>query len=403
MMRRFFVVLVFFAVVAVGYYLADYLALTRVQDLSPRIEPVIGDERTAVEEVDVKKPSEVAYGMEVFVQNLQVPWSIVFTSPRRILVTERKGRLRVIENGQLLDQPLKVFDEVSSTGEEGLMGMTLDSDYEENRFLYISMAYPKEERLAVKVVRYRDEGDSLSDETVILDDIPAAQFHAGSRIKFGPDGKLYVTTGDATDKELAQDPQSLAGKILRLNADGSVPEDNPFPGSPVYSLGHRNPQGIDWHPLSGAMYSTEHGPSVFDGPAGGDEVNIIKAGGNYGWPRVSHERNEPGLVAPKLVFTPAVAPASGMFYRGEVFPQFRNNFFFGLLRGEGIMRVVVSEDDPEKILSFEKLAGVDVGRVRDVVEGPDGMIYFVTSNTDGRGTVRSGDDTMYRLVPRMEN
>lgn len=279
------------------------------------------------------------------------------------------------------------------------MGLTLHPDYEQNSYLYVSYAYPKDDQLVVKVVRLKDEGDVLSEETTIIDDIPAARFHAGSRIKFGPDGKLYITTGDASTKELAQETDSLAGKILRLNDDGTIPDDNPFGDSPLFTIGHRNPQGIDWHPPSDTFYSTEHGPSVFDGPAGGDEVNVIVAGENYGWPRVSHEENEPGLVAPKLVFTPAVAPASGIFYEGDVFPQFRNNFFFGLLRGEGIMRVVISEDDPREVVLYERLEGIDVGRVRTVAEGPDGLIYFSTSNQDGRGTLRPGDDKIYRLVP----
>lgn len=383
-----------------GYFVLDYTGVTKVDRIVPGAPQVVNEKafETMEEATEVNPPEAVDYELEVFAENLFVPWSIVFTSPQRVLVTERSGNLRVIENGQLLSEPFAVFDEVSSTGEEGLMGLTLHPDYDENGWIYLSMAYPKQNGLVVKVVRFVDEGDRLSDETVILDDIPAAQFHAGSRIKFGPDKKLYVTTGDATDGQLAQQMDSLAGKVLRMNDDGTVPDDNPFQGSLVYTFGHRNPQGIAWYP-DGTMYSTEHGPSVFDGPAGGDEVNVLLPGLNYGWPLVSHENNKPGLEAPKLVFTPAVAPASGMFYTSDVFPQFKNSFFFGLLKGEGIMRVVVDENNPQEVVSFEKLAGIDVGRVRDVVEGPDGAIYFSTSNRDGRGTVHSGDDKIYRLVP----
>ena len=340
------------------------------------------------------------YQIEVFVEDLEVPWSIVFTSLDRVLVTERPGRLRVIENGVLNPKPLKVFNDVESSGEEGLMGLTLDPDYENNRFIYLSYAYDNEDGMAVKVVRYKDDGTSLSDEKVIIDNLPAQTYHAGCRIKFGPDSKLYVTTGDAGKRQIVPELDNLYGKILRLNADGSVPDDNPFPGSPVWSYGHRNPQGIAWYPGTDILYSTEHGPSGFDGPGGGDEVNIIVKGGHYGWPIVSHDENEEGLIAPVLVFTPAVAPSSAMFYSGEKLKEFQNNFFFGCLRGRGIMRVILDENDPTKVLSFEKLPEVDFGRIRDVVQGPDEAIYFGTSNQDGRGNPTPGDDKIYRIVKK---
>lgn len=340
----------------------------------------------------------VTYTIEEVVQNLQVPWSIVFTGSDRMLVAERPGTVRVVENGQLKPEPLIRFQEVSSTGEEGLMGMTLHPDYDQNSWIYACLAYPKDGQLVDKVVRLIDRQDSLELDQVILDDIPAARFHAGCRVAFGPDEKLYVTTGDAIDKNLAQDLESLAGKTLRLNDDGSVPTDNPFPNSYVFSYGHRNAQGLDWHPITGEMYQSEHGPSVFDGPAGGDEVNLVRAGQNFGWPVVSHERSREGMIDPLLVFTPAEAPGSGSFYTGSVFPQFVNSFLFGALKGEGIIAVSFSLEAPSQVLSYEKL-DISVGRVRDVVTGPDGMIYFSTSNTDGRGDDRPGDDKIYRVVP----
>ncbi len=148
------------------------------------------------------------------------------------------------------------------------------------------------------------------------------------------------------------------------------------------------------------MYETEHGPSVFDGPAGGDEVNVIVAGDNYGWPLVSHENSREGLVSPKLVFTPAVAPGSGSFYSGEVIPQFKNNFFFGALKGEGIIRVVVDDKNPTEVVWFEKLDIGNLGRIREVKESPDGKLYFSTSNRDGRGVIRDGDDKIYAIVKK---
>ncbi len=345
-----------------------------------------------------KDSGDVKYEVKIVAEDLYVPWSIVFTDDERMLVTERNGKLRVIQNGKLQEKPLKVFDEVSSGGEEGLMGLTLDPDYRINKFLYLSYAYDNGDELKVKVVRFKDEGDKLSDEKTIIDNIPAERYHAGCRLRFGPDGKLYITTGDAGERKLAQNINNLYGKILRVNSDGTIPEDNPFPGNPVWSYGHRNPQGIDWYPGTGILFSTEHGPSGFDGPGGGDEVNIIVKGGNYGWPEVSHDESKEGMISPVLVYTPAIAPASGMFYNSDSIPQFKNNFFFGCLRGSGIMRVTVDNKDPTKIVSDGMISEIDFGRIRDIAEGPDGAIYFSTSNRDGRGSVREGDDKIYKIV-----
>ncbi|HEY4495939.1 MAG TPA: PQQ-dependent sugar dehydrogenase [Candidatus Paceibacterota bacterium] len=347
-----------------------------------------------------KEVNQIAYTIEEVASGLNTPWSIVFTSPNRILISERLGRLRVIENGHLLALPLHIFDEVSSTGEEGLMSLALDPDYQKNHRVYASMAYLKNSAMFVKVVSFIDKEDHISLERSVIDLIPAAKFHAGSRIAFGLDRKLYITTGDATDKALPQNLSSLAGKILRVNNDGSIPLDNPFSNSPVWSYGHRNSQGIAWHPITDEMYSTEHGPSVFDGPAGGDEINHIVKGGNYGWPLVSHENTKEDAVAPLKIFTPAEAPASAMIYSGKVFSQFKNNLFFGALVGEGLMRIIFDENDNEKIISAEKLKEIKYGRIRDVTESPEGLIYFSTSNRDGRGNPSISDDRIFRIVPK---
>lgn len=342
---------------------------------------------------------EVPFVVEEVASGLRVPWSIVFTSSERMLVTERPGRLRVIVKGVLLEEPLRVFPEISTGGEEGLMSLALHPKYDSNKFVYVSSAYENQQGMFVKVVRFRDDGNALSDERVIIDQIPAAQYHAGCRIAFGPDGKLYITTGDATNRPIAQDLSSLGGKILRVNDDGTIPADNPFPGSPIWSYGHRNPQGIAWT-SDGQLYSSEHGPSVFDGPAGGDEVNHILKGANYGWPLISHNERKEGTVAPLIVFTPAEAPGSLLAYSGKVFPQFKNNLFFGALVGEGLMRLVLDDRDPDSILRYEKLAAVTYGRIREVMEGPDGFIYFSTSNRDSRGSPAASDDRIFRLVPQ---
>lgn len=341
----------------------------------------------------------VDYEVEEFASNLEVPWSIAFTSPERMLVTERPGRLRVIEKGVLKEEPLHVFHEVSSTGEEGLMSITIDPNYERNRWIYLSLAYEKEdEGMKVKVLRFVDKQNRLEEESVIIDDLPAARFHAGCRLAFGPDGKLYVTVGDALNRQDAQDLESLAGKILRIDKDGSIPPGNPLNGY-IYSYGHRNPQGLAWHPETGDLYATEHGPSVFDGPAGGDEVNRIVAGGNYGWPLVSHDEKRDGTIPPLIQFTPAEPPGSLMIYSGENFPQFKHNLFYGSLKGEGLMRLILDPKDPNKISFNEKLPEVKFGRIRDVIEGPDGYIYFTTSNRDGRGNPAADDDRIFRIKP----
>ena len=340
------------------------------------------------------------FRVETFASGLTVPWSIVFVPDGRIFITERPGRVRVIENGKLRTEPLATIADVEPSGESGLMGLTLHPQFADNHLLYLAYAY-RGNGQRVRVVRLKETSSGLVERKVIIEDIPAAANHAGCRLRFGPDGKLYITTGDATERELAQRLDSLAGKTLRVNEDGTVPQDNPFVGQAgarpeIWSYGHRNSQGLDWQPGTNVMFQTEHGPSGFDGPGGGDEVNIVERGKNYGWPVIHHNVAHAGMESPLLEYTPAVAPASGMFYRGAAFPEFRGNFFFGCLRGQCIIRVVL---DGRRVVSQERLLREDYGRIRDVAEGPDGTIYFSTSNRDGRGRPASGDDRILRLVP----
>lgn len=351
-------------------------------------------------EVESASSDTTQFRIETIVGGLDVPWEIVFTPDGRMLLTERRGRVRVVENGRLRPEPLAVIADVEPSGESGLMSLTLHPQFAANHLLYLSYAYRGAGKF-VRVVRYRETGNALVEPKTIIENIPIAQYHAGCRLRFGPDGKLYVTTGDATERELAQKMDSLAGKTLRLNDDGTVPADNPFVGQKnarpeIWTYGHRNSQGLDWQPDTNLMFQTEHGPSGFDGPGGGDEVNIVERGRNYGWPLIHHKQTRSGLESPLLEYTPAVAPSGATFYRGSAFPQFRNNFFFATLRGEALIRVVL---DGRRVVSEERLLEHQFGRLRAITEGPDGAIYFSTSNHDGRGTPTSNDDRIMRLMP----
>ena len=382
-----FVVLVMGVVVA-G---ANYLALGK-----NRVAP--GEKQAVKSGITISDDKPVEYLVEEVARGLFVPWDIEFTGPNRFLVTERDGKIRGVDGGKLIEEPLLKLAEVTAENEAGLMGMALDPNYIVNRKVYVCLAHRSGSGLVDQVLALVDRGENMERLGVAIDNIPSANFHAGCRIAFGPDRKLYVTTGDGGQKNLAQDVKSLAGKILRINSDGSIPGDNPLLDSPVYSYGHRNPQGMAWL-TNGTMWETEHGPSGFDGPGGGDEVNLIEPGKNYGWPVVSHKESAPGMIDPILEFTPAEAPAALLVYSGKVFPQFRGNLLFGALKGEGIFRVKLDETG-KRVEFFEKLAGLEVGRIREVVEGPEGYIYFTTSNRDGRGRLRDGEDKVYRLVPK---
>lgn len=350
-------------------------------------------------EVESTAEPKIGFRVETVMSRLEVPWSLVWAPDGRMFFTERPGRLRVFQGGQLRPEPVYTVPDVEVSGEIGLMSVALHPEFSSNHFIYLSYAY-RAQGQRVRVVRLREDENNLSQRTVIIEDIPATQFHAGCRLRFGPDGKLYITTGDATQRALAQRLDSLAGKILRLNDDGSIPADNPFVNQggargEIWSYGHRNPQGLDWQPDTNLLFETEHGPTGFDGPGGGDEVNIVERGKNYGWPIIHHRETRQGLEAPLLEYTPAVAPASGTFHRGSLFPELQGNFLFGCLKGEKIIRVVLKG---RVVVSQEELLKNRYGRIRDVAIGPDGAIYFSTSNRDGRGSPTEDDDRILKLL-----
>lgn len=332
------------------------------------------------------------------VGGLDTPWALAFAPDGRLFVSERPGRIRVVKDGQLQPEAWLTLDVVES-GESGLLGLALDPNFAQNRYVYVAYTAA---RFQNRLVRLREDpatGKGVFDR-VLLEGALGANNHDGGRVRFGPDGKLYWTMGDAQNPSLAQDTASLNGKILRLNSDGSVPADNPFPGSYVYSLGHRNPQGLAWQPGTGRLYATEHGPSGGAGPeqgGGRDEVNLIEAGANYGWPLITGDQGRSGLVSPVLHSgTQATwAPGGATFVtRG---PWAGSLLFVGL-RGQSLYRVVLDPANPRAVASFEGLLQGQYGRLRDVVEGPDGAIYLTTSNRDGRGSPAAADDRVLRLT-----
>ncbi|MHB1133504.1 MAG: PQQ-dependent sugar dehydrogenase [Chloroflexota bacterium] len=334
-------------------------------------------------------PGAAAVDVRVVADGLDTPWAIAFAPDGRLFFTERTGEVRVIVDGALRAQPVIRLD-ASEIGEGGAMGLAVDPGFPAQPYLYAAYTYDAAEGIKNRLVRLRLAGNAATVDEVLLDDIPGGRIHNGGRLAVGPDGKLYLTTGDAGQAALAQDPQSLAGKILRLNLDGSIPDDNPFSGSLVYTLGHRNPQGLAWQPGTGRLYATEHGPS------GNDEVNLIEPGNNYGWPEAQGEQHGT-FTAPLLVFNPAVAPAGAAFLAGESVPQWRDSLFFATLRGTQLHRLQLDPADPRRIVRAERLYEGEYGRLRDVVQGPDGALYLTTSNRDGRGSPEQRDDRILRL------
>ena len=346
--------------------------------------PAVDSNPTVVEEGERTAPSEEDSPQppSVVVANLAIPWDIAFLPSGDMLVTERSGRLLHIEEDKAF--PIEGIEHI---GEAGLLGIALHPDFENNHYLYLYQTTSAGDGLKNRVVRYIYEAGELTLDTVILDDLPGARYHDGGRLAFGPDGKLYVGVGDATDEATAQDPQTLGGSILRVDDDGSIPTDNPF-GNAVYSYGHRNPQGITWDD-EGRLWITEHGRSGVR--SGYDEINLITPGANYGWPDSEGDTVAEDTVAPALHSTASVtwAPASALYHEGSI--------FFGGLKGETLYEAVL---DGEKVIELrEHLAG-EYGRIRSITLGPDGFFYLTTSNRDGRGDPIAEDDRIIRIDPR---
>ncbi len=336
--------------------------------------------------------------LEVVATGLETPWAISFAADGRIFITERPGRIRILQNGRLQKDPWLEI-EVYETGEGGLLGLALDPAFERNRYVYAAYTYRDSAgRPKNRLVRLREDparGKGVMDK-VLLDGAAGSSNHNGGRVRFGPDGKLYWTMGDAQNTGFSQNISSLNGKILRLNSDGTIPSDNPLGKSPLYSYGHRNPQGLAWQPDTGRLYATEHGPSGFQGCCL-DELNLIEPGKNYGWPVIRGDQTREGMVSPVLHSgeSETWAPGGASFVtRGP----WAGSLLFTGLRGQALYRVTLDRKDARKVVSFQRLFPREFGRLRDVAEGPDGKIYILTSNRDGRGRPGADDDRVLRVT-----
>jgi glucose/arabinose dehydrogenase len=332
-------------------------------------------------------------------QNLDTPWEILWGPDNYIWITERYGRVSRInpETGELT--ALITIDEVHEESESGLLGMALHPDFLEQPYVYLVYNY-FEENIRERVVRYYFNGSNLVNPEILLDNIQGAQNHDGSRILVGPDDKLYLSFGDAGTKSRSQDLSSLNGKILRMNLDGSIPDDNPFDDSYVWSYGHRNPQGLVFTP-DDRLYSSEHGPS------NDDEVNLISKGHNYGWPQVegfcdndseASFCTQNDITEPLAAWTPTLAVAGLDYYPYTLIPAWKDKLLLVSLRTGKLISLTLSGSGNEVIKQETWISG-ELGRLRDLCIAPDGRVFISTSNRDGRGTSRAGDDQILELKP----
>jgi len=322
--------------------------------------------------------------VQVLATNLEKPWAIDFGGGK-IFVTEKTGQIRVIESGVLLDEPLATLRTANVFG-GGLLGIATHPAFDNNHFIYVYYTYEKDGALWNKILRITELNNKLDTAKTIFDNIPGSVYYNGGTMKFGPDGKLYVGTGYTSESSHgAQNVQSLEGKILRLNDDGTIPTDNPFSDSPVFSFGHMNTKGLGWD-NGGNLFVTEMGPTK------NDEINLIKPGGNYGWPEQECGGNEQ-FVDPINCYDPAIEPGGIVFYYGDKV-NLDNSLVLASLRASQLFNLEIDNEEVKSQTSI--LSGM--GRIRDVTVGPDGYLYLITSNTDGKGFPDASDDKLLRIV-----
>lgn len=353
----------------------------------------VGEVPQEVEDEYAPQPENVF--VETWQKGLEVPWSLVFLDEEKALVSERKGNIRLIREGELLEEPYASLD-VRHRGEGGLMGLAVHPGFPEEPFVYAMYTYSSGIGAQNRVVRLEHQGDTALKKDTILDDISGGRFHNGGRIAFGPDDMLYITTGETFDPDIAQDMDDLGGKILRISPEGAIPEDNPFEDSPVWAYGLRNSQGIAWHPETGEMFSSDHGPSGEFRLQGKDMINHIRKGKNYGWPRAIGQMNRAEYEDPLIMWEPATPPG-GIAFLGD-------DLFVATLRSEALIKIGLDMKEPEEpeVASIERWFAEDestgvYGRLRDVNQGPDEALYFLTSNRDGRGDPDEGDDRILKI------
>jgi glucose/arabinose dehydrogenase len=321
--------------------------------------------------------------VNILAENFDKPRSIA-VSDNRIFVVEKDGLIRVVQDYRLLEEPLATL-RPANVFDGGLLGIALHPDFSNNHFIYVFLTYEENNELWNKILLITESDNKLKDAKTIFDKIPGSNFTNGGFLKFGPDKKLYVGTG--TDSESSHQPQnldSLSGKILRLNDDGSIPNDNPFPNSPVYSLGHRNPQGMTWDNM-GNMYLAELGPEK------NDEINLIKPGKNYGWPeqQCSGDKKFEDAI---MCYDPSIEPGGILFYSSDKI-NLKASFVMASLKATNLYQIDFADG-----LNSQKTILSGVGRVRDVVQGTDGSLYLITSNTDGKGFPDGTDDKLLRIL-----
>ena len=350
------------------------------------------DPLSAAERLGTYESTEHRFHLVRVVDGLEHPWGLAFLPDGRMLVTERPGRLRIVADGVLDPQPVAGVPEVWDDGQGGLLDVALHPDFAENGLVYLSYASPDDDDdAATAVARGRLVGARLEDAEEIYVALPRDDGgrHFGSRLVFA-DGYLYVTAGERGDTDRAQDLADPAGSVIRLHDDGSVPEDNPFVGQAgarpeLYSIGHRNPQGMALDAATGRIYAIEHGPK------GGDELNLIEAGVNYGWPVITYGKSymgfkigegthKEGMAQPVHYWVPSISPSGLMIYDADRFPGWRGSFFAGALSGELLVRLEVAGG---RVAVEERMLEDLEERIRDVRQGPDGLIYLLTDHPDG--------------------
>jgi glucose/arabinose dehydrogenase len=336
--------------------------------------------------------SNQSYEFQLVTKEVDIPWGMAWLNEKDILVTDRKGELRIISNGILLSEKIEGLPELRAEGQGGLLDVTVDPNYAQNNLIYFSYSglEGEGEGAHTSVMRAKLQGFKLTEQTVIFDGGPNSTKgqHYGSRLAFDNQGYLYISSGDRGNRDV--NPQRLdrdAGKIHRINSDGSIPQDNPFvaqkeANSSIYSYGHRNPQGMAKHPVTGDIWTHEHGPK------GGDEINIIQSGANYGWPVISYGVNysgtsftdlteKEGMQQPIWYWVPSIAPSGMTFVTSDVYPDWKGKVIVGSLK---FAYLVALELDGNKVLSQETLFP-GIGRVRNVKQGADGYIYVATDGT----------------------